>query len=84
MLGLGRRDCRRVKQRQHTVFPRFARCAHGGHVQVRALEQGVEVATFEDEAVGAESKGEGHEEGDSEEGEPEKCEKVEGGDRNDK
>jgi len=44
----------------------------------------VEVATFEDEAVGAESKGEGHEEGDSEEGEPEKCEKVEGGDRNDK
>jgi hypothetical protein len=44
----------------------------------------VEVATFEDEAVGAESKGEGHKESESKDGEPEKCEEVEGGDRNDK
>ena len=54
VLGLGRRDTWRLEQGQNTVVGAFAGGgAHGGHAEVGALEQRVQVAALEDEAVEA-------------------------------
>ena len=74
MVDLGRRDTRSLEQRQHGVVAAFTarrKRAHGRHVEVGALEEGLQVAPLEDEAVDAEGEGQGDEQHDGDGCKPE-------------